>query len=1058
MKLVRQSSLFFKEGKSDKVYEVDLCEISNNEYVVNFRYGKRGGKLKEGTKTIFPVPFPAAEKIFKNLVTSKEKKGYKSFLSLEPADSLPKEPEQKHPEDSTSRKETVLNHLAQAVQAKAGTDKKKWRVIFAQLGKAQKGKWKLSRVIWRAGEMKLPEAVPYLVELADSGDNMDKYCIAWSLGRCSVRDSSQDTYGDALDVLFNYYNNTNDEALKRIAAEGICFLQKHGQQDDFFQLLADTLPAGLKKTVRESDPDIILKRLKEYLFDLKTTSNEYLTTLYHISNKYPHIHRALLEVLPELPLESNYFKHIRHIFKAAEFREDKKVHGLLAYRFEKTKECKDNYYFYDKDRNNYIRAYSGITRNYMRKRIVRTLRRLGELEDSFYTELASAILLMFNDKTDAEAPSNVVKYTYEYVSGRYNHKTEVVYYDSYAKYNVLNYMLFANSPRYELRKKAEAWSCVHPYRPGSKGPNVREEAFPELWDKAPHTLVSLLAGSRCGPVHEFAVKAFRTIPDYETFVSIENIISMLGLPYEVTNELGLEIAKQKYSPDNPDLALTAALFNCPYEKARVTAIEWIEKKLDFYMKDSAFVCELIFSRQADMSKWTRSLVSGFGFPDHQERALITRIVSGLLSLQDEADGDYARNVGETLLLAFPGKIYELGMDVIRDMLAHPVPEIQAIAGNILLKHKTEAKYLTDDVFMTLLRSKSPYVRTIGVQLLDKLPDEILLTKEMVLANFCISEISYIRKTVKPIIGRLSARSREFADRLVEQFHTVFLFKEAYEGLHQDLYKLFTEELSGSLGNIDQKSMWKLIRSKYEQANRLGCFLLNTIADVNTLNMRQLIELANGEIYELREFVRNFYKNNAEFIRNNKEEALSILDSDWDDTRAFAFEYFRANFSEDDWTPELMVSICDSVREDVEAFGREMITRFFDDAHGPRYLIKLSQHPSADVQLYASNYLDRFAAGNIEQIEHLESYFITVLSQVNKGRVAKSRILHFLRSEAMKDESAARIAARVLTEQSLTLAIGDKASCIEILLDICKKYPGIETPVKIKQVPVYETRY
>ncbi|MCP4109160.1 MAG: hypothetical protein GY749_27130 [Desulfobacteraceae bacterium] len=755
MKLVRQSSLFFKEGKSDKVYEVDLCEVSGDEYLVNFRFGKRGGKLKEGTKTIFPVPFPAAEKIFNNLVASKEKKGYKKFTSLKPADSLPEEPEQTDSDDSTTREETVLNHLARAVQAKAETDKKKWRVIFdrmAQLGKAQKGKWKLSRVIWRAGELKLPDAVPYLTELAHLGDNMDKYCVAWSIARCSAQD--QDTYGrDALEVLFSYYNNTNNEPLKRIAAEGICFLQKNGEQDDFFQSLIETLPSGLRSAAREPDPEIILKKLKEYLFDLKTTLNDYLTTLYHISHRYPHIRSALLEVLPEVPLKPNYFKQIRHIFKAAEFREDKEVHGLLAYRFEKTKEYyKDNYYFYDKEERDYIStsrekkkkdsriAYSDITRNYMRKRIVRTLRRLGESEDNFYTELASAILLMYNDETDAGAPFNTTKYTYEYVSGRYNYNTEVIYYDSYAKYRILNYILFANSPRYELRKGADAWSCVRPYRPGSKSPKVREEAFPDLWNKAPHTLVTLLAGSRCIHVHEFAVKAFRTVPGYETFVSIENIISMLGLPYEVTNELGLEIAKQKYTPDNPDLALTTALVHSPYKKARDTAIEWIEKKLAFFMQDSVFVCGLIFSRQADIRKWTRSLFSSFDFPDHQEKALITRVVSSLLTLQDEADDDYARDIGETLLLAFPEKIYELGMEVVRDMLTHPVSEIQALAGKILLKHKTEAKYLPDDVFMALLRSKSSHVRAIGVQLLGKLPDEILLTKEVVLANFCISEI------------------------------------------------------------------------------------------------------------------------------------------------------------------------------------------------------------------------------------------------------------------------------------------------------------------------------
>jgi hypothetical protein len=39
MKLIKQTRLVFVEGKSDKVYEVDLCEVGANQFVVNFRYG-----------------------------------------------------------------------------------------------------------------------------------------------------------------------------------------------------------------------------------------------------------------------------------------------------------------------------------------------------------------------------------------------------------------------------------------------------------------------------------------------------------------------------------------------------------------------------------------------------------------------------------------------------------------------------------------------------------------------------------------------------------------------------------------------------------------------------------------------------------------------------------------------------------------------------------------------------------------------------------------------------------------------------------------------------------
>ena len=48
MKLIRRTVLVYREGSSDKIYEIDLCEVGPTAYVVNFRYGRRGSRLKEG--------------------------------------------------------------------------------------------------------------------------------------------------------------------------------------------------------------------------------------------------------------------------------------------------------------------------------------------------------------------------------------------------------------------------------------------------------------------------------------------------------------------------------------------------------------------------------------------------------------------------------------------------------------------------------------------------------------------------------------------------------------------------------------------------------------------------------------------------------------------------------------------------------------------------------------------------------------------------------------------------------------------------------------------------
>jgi hypothetical protein len=42
VRVIDQARLGFREGTSDKVYEVELVEVATNQYVVNLRFGRRG--------------------------------------------------------------------------------------------------------------------------------------------------------------------------------------------------------------------------------------------------------------------------------------------------------------------------------------------------------------------------------------------------------------------------------------------------------------------------------------------------------------------------------------------------------------------------------------------------------------------------------------------------------------------------------------------------------------------------------------------------------------------------------------------------------------------------------------------------------------------------------------------------------------------------------------------------------------------------------------------------------------------------------------------------------
>jgi len=69
-----QISLYYREGSSDKVYQVTL-EQKGGAWIVNFAFGRRGTTLQSGTKTSSPVPYDKAKKIYDKIVAEKMAKG-----------------------------------------------------------------------------------------------------------------------------------------------------------------------------------------------------------------------------------------------------------------------------------------------------------------------------------------------------------------------------------------------------------------------------------------------------------------------------------------------------------------------------------------------------------------------------------------------------------------------------------------------------------------------------------------------------------------------------------------------------------------------------------------------------------------------------------------------------------------------------------------------------------------------------------------------------------------------------------------------------------------------
>ena len=72
---MQSTTLYFREGSSDKVYQANL-EPRDGGWIVNFAYGRRGTTLTTGTKTSAPLLKEDARRIYEKLLREKTAKGY----------------------------------------------------------------------------------------------------------------------------------------------------------------------------------------------------------------------------------------------------------------------------------------------------------------------------------------------------------------------------------------------------------------------------------------------------------------------------------------------------------------------------------------------------------------------------------------------------------------------------------------------------------------------------------------------------------------------------------------------------------------------------------------------------------------------------------------------------------------------------------------------------------------------------------------------------------------------------------------------------------------------
>lgn len=135
--------------------------------------------------------------------------------------------------------------------------------------------------------------------------------------------------------------------------------------------------------------------------------------------------------------------------------------------------------------------------------------------------------------------------------------------------------------------------------------------------------------------------------------------------------------------------------------------------------------------------------------------------------------------------------------------------------------------------------------------------------------------------------------------------------------------------------------------------------------------------------------------------------LALAESRFEDSARCAFALIRA-IPPAELSFAALVSLLDSNRASVQAFAKDWLQEHLDPAELPRLLHCLLEHPHVPMQCYAIELLDQALAPGAESLQGALPFMRIVLMRVNFPRVARQRLMRFLRARADVDATQASV--------------------------------------------------
>ena len=1023
MKIVRSARLWFKEGTSDKVYEIDLVDAevadASARFLVNCRFGRRGQTLQEGTKTPAPVTREAADKIFDSVIVSKLNEGYRRMDGGDaPAIASPPAPSQEGRE----------------------------RELMARLETCLREPWPIKerdRLFWRLGETRIAAAGPLLVAIAERLGYADcSYSHAWAIARCAGAGGA--------DALTAIARQATAPLVRSLATFALVSPLMGGRRQP--PQLREKLTEGLTRAIASGDADAFCGAFTQFAQEEPLRVAPMLAELYGMAQTSPSLHAQLVTLVSRTSVRPPYVPGLRRLFKYAETIDDGPMFAAVAQRFETAPPLyrwswtnRENERWANVQGSGYQRlrhlegaadattAFSETTSFYFKRRIWRTLRKRGELSLDGFLDMATEYLLALNG---ARLPRPFITEFYRWENRR--RVRNVQYYGPLARMWAAGHLLYRHAPSVRFQEGKQAWFTQEDASAVEPAP-----AFPGLWDAKPEYALRLAAESRVEQVAMLGVSILKAKSAFLRAMPGQRLVALLASPFTAVQELALREALARLADGEVSDELIAALLGASLPAARELAIRRIDLTPQWPWNSAALGFAVLTSIYGDVReaayRWCGERRPSRDAGAYFAREAATWLAALPAALDEEAHGS-VRHLRICLRLLWPSLDMPLAQDAIAPLLSHAAAEVAATGVDMLVLSGVDPARIPDHLWGQLLGSPAPEIQAAALGLLNQLSDEQLSERVFLVLSFATAPSAEVRQAARPLLARLAARFPKLADDLTQRLIATLFQTAPDEDYVSDTVALLNEAMAAQLDALDAGTVWRLLQGKAKGAQMLGASVLERRSPAQ-FSVRQIARLGNHPQASVRQWAIDAYAAAPDRMLAEAEDAVLLVESDWDGVYEFAQSYFE-RWPEEAWTPEVMGIAADSTKPKVQAFARAVLRRTLKPGDASVQLMRLLEHPATSMHLLITEVLTSEAAQNSEVFNKILPLARIVFMQVNKGRAAKDRLAAFLHAEALKTRERAERIAPLFASLSLSAIERDRTRAVLALRDIGEAFPGL----------------